>query len=164
MKEMRLFLTALFVLFSVSLSAQNITVKGTVTDDRTGEPIPYTSVQVKGTTIGASTDDLGNYAVSTPSNGVLVFVFIGYQTLEVPVNGRKVLNVTLKEDVQNLEGVVVTALGITKKEKTLGYAASKVSSDELTQGRASNVVSGLQGKIAGVKVTSSGATGSSQKV
>lgn len=164
MKEMRLFLTTLFVLFSASLFAQNITVTGTVTDGRTGEPIPFTSVQVKGTTTGTSTDDLGKFVVSSPSNGVLIFVFIGYQTVEVPVNGRNKVDVAMKEDVLNLEGVVITALGITKSEKTLGYAASKVSSDELTQGRASNVVTGLQGKIAGVKVSSSGATGSSQKV
>lgn len=90
--------------------AQNITVKGTVIDDSTKEPVPFASIQLKGTMTGGSTDADGFFAMSVPSDGVLIFSSIGYTQVEVAVNGRKTVNVSMKPDTEMLESVVVTGM------------------------------------------------------
>ncbi len=165
MKKIRLMIAALLLVCSASVAyAQGMLVKGTVTDADTGEPLPYVTVAVKGTTQGASTDANGAFAINAPSDGTLVFSFVGYTTAEVPVGGRASIAVKMETDSMFLNEAVVTATGMTRDQKTLGYAAAKVNADQLTLGKSSSIVSGLQGKVAGVQITQAGGTGTSQKV
>ena len=158
MKKAKLFFSTLFVLLGVMLSAQNVTVRGTVTDASNGETLQAVTVALRGTTQGVFTDAQGAFSISVPQNGVLVVSMIGYQTMEVPVNGRSAISISLKPDSEYLDEVVVTALGITKSQKALGYAASTVRSDELTSARVSDAAAAIAGKVAGVQVSNSSTT------
>lgn len=140
---------------SIYNKAWEITITGKVMSEA-GEVLPGVNVLVKGTTIGTITDIDGNYALEAPEDGTLVFSYIGYITLEVPVNGQSTINVTLREDIASLEEVVVTALGIKRESKKLGYATSKVEPEEITVNRTTNFMNALQGKMAGVNITQLG--------
>lgn len=109
------------VLLSGTMIAQNIRVSGKVVD-KAGLPLMGVSVMVDGTRTGAATELDGSYSINVPSNGTLVFSAIGMQTQRVPVNNRSQINVTLEEDALLLDELVVTALGIKKERKALGYA------------------------------------------
>ena len=149
--------------FAVSAWAQEITVTGKVID-KTGEPLIGVYVLLQGSTSGTSTDVDGNFALTVPSDATLQFSLIGYRVVAVPVNGKSVVNVTLEEDAVMLEDVVVTAMGISRSEKALGYAATTVKSDELLQAKSGSLMSSMAGKVAGVNISTSGSAGSSQKV
>ncbi|CAN5595648.1 SusC/RagA family TonB-linked outer membrane protein [soil metagenome] len=141
-------------------------VKGSVVDNA-GLALPGVSVVVKGTTQGTSTDNKGEFSINVPSGeAVLVFSFIGFVKQEVAVGARSVLTVRLEADVQNLGEVVVTALGIRKEKKALGYAISEVKGEELTQARSTNIANSLVGKVAGLNITgtATGPSGSSRIV
>ena len=127
-------------------------ISGTVTD-ADGMPIPGVSVLEKGTTNGAATDFDGNYSLSVGSDATLVFSSLGFATKEVPVGQSTTINVTLEEDSETLEEVVVTALGIKKETRKLGYAVASVDTEELNVNRSTNVMNSLQGKVAGVNVS-----------
>ena len=117
----------------ISLSAvwaQNVKVTGTVTDNN-GEPMIGVYVLVQGTTNGTSTDLDGKYSLNAASDATLVFSYMGYTDKVEAVNGRQVVNVTMSQDAVLLEDVVVTALGIKKERKALGYAIQDVKADEL---------------------------------
>jgi TonB-linked SusC/RagA family outer membrane protein len=114
------------------------------------------SVVVKGSTVGVSTDAGGGYTISAPADGTLVFSFLGMSPREEPVNGRGRVDVTLDADAVDLGEVVVTAMGILRSEKTLGYAATTVAKDEIVKARNTNVMSSLSGKVAGLQVQSTG--------
>jgi TonB-linked SusC/RagA family outer membrane protein len=145
--------------------AQTRTVTGTVRGATDNSPLPGVNVIVKGTNSGTTTSGDGAYSLPVPENATLVFSFIGFKTQEIAVGSRTTLDVQLAEDVTSLTEVVVTALGIERDEKSLGYAASTVQSVEITKGRSSSVMNSLQGKIAGVNITAaSGAPGASTKV
>ncbi|HET8736928.1 MAG TPA: carboxypeptidase-like regulatory domain-containing protein, partial [Pricia sp.] len=125
-------LTALFLLFGVSISAQ--TVSGTVIASEDGMPLPGVSVVLKGTSTGTSTDFDGNYSINvSDSDAVLVFSYLGFETREIEVNGQMFINVTLNSGAQALDEVVVTALGIKREEKSLGYSVEEVAGEELTR-------------------------------
>ena len=109
-------------------------VTGKVTDD-TGQPLPGASVVIKGTTIGVITDINGNFSLSVPVNGWLVFSFVGMKNAEVAVGANKTINIQLVTSTVGVEEVVVTAMGITKERKSLAYSVSEVKSDELVKGR-----------------------------
>ncbi len=142
------------------LFAQNITVSGTVTDV-SSVPLPGVNIQVKGTNNGTSTDFDGNYKISANKGDVLIYSFLGFKTKEVTVTGTS-LNVSLEEDAGKLDEVVVTALGIKKERKSLGYAVQAVKAEGLMEGNQNSMVTGLQGKVSGVTVVNSGgAPGSS---
>ncbi|MBP1631307.1 MAG: SusC/RagA family TonB-linked outer membrane protein [Bacteroidetes bacterium] len=164
MKKIRLLFSVLLV-FAVSVTfGQNIKVSGTVTDSNDGVPLFGAYVLIRGSnTNGAMCDANGMYTISCPSDAILVFSYIGYEKMEVPVNGRSVVNAALKTS-NVLNEVVVTAMGMTRSQKSVGYATSTIKSDDLTLAKSSSLMSGIQGKIAGVSVSSSGGTGSSQKV
>ena len=128
---------------------QDAACKGVV-KDATGEPIIGVSVIVKGTTNGAVTDIDGNFSLANVKKGAtLRFTYLGYNPQEVVYNGQP-LNITLVEDSKALDEVVVTALGIKKDAKKLGYAVSTVSSADLTKTGSSNIAAGLYGKATGV--------------
>jgi TonB-linked SusC/RagA family outer membrane protein len=134
-----------------------ITVSGKVTSQENNEALPGVNVLVKGTNIGAVTNVDGDYTISAPDgNGTLVFSYIGFTPLEVPINNRSTIDVKLAPDVKALGEVVVTALGIQKETKKLGYAVASVSPEQITVNRTTNFMNALQGKMAGVNITSLG--------
>ena len=140
------------------------TVTGVVTD-KTGEPIIGANVLQKGTTNGTITDIDGKFTLTVPQNSVIVISYIGYNPQEVKYAGQSSLNVQLAEDTQNIEEVVVTALGIKKKEASLTYSTQQVGGDELTRAKDPNMINALAGKTAGVQINkSSSGLGGSAKV
>jgi TonB-linked SusC/RagA family outer membrane protein len=145
---------------------QERTVSGTVTSEEDNSPLPGVNVVYKGTTSGTVTDVAGNYRLNVPQEGgTLIFSFIGLITREVEIGDRTVIDVTMAEDVRQLGEVVVTALGVERESRTLGYAVEKLDGEEITQSRNASLLNSLQGKVAGLQVTnSSGAPGSSNKV
>ena len=140
-------------------------VTGIVTSAADNTPLPGVSVLVKGTTVGTATDANGRYAIAASESSMLVFSFIGFTTQEVPVGNRTAVDVAMREDAQQLSEVVVTALGIERQEKELGYVTQKLNGEALTQARETNVVNQLAGKIAGVTVVGSPAgVGASSRI
>ncbi len=141
-------------LFSfTSVFAQNIS--GIVRDEG-GAALAAVTVTVKGTSTVTVTDNSGAFTINAPSTATLIFSFVGFATMEVPLSGRTSLQVNLMTDAQSMEAVVVTALGISKQSRGLGYAVSSVNSDELTVNRSPNVINALQGKVAGVNISAMG--------
>lgn len=154
----------LFLALSMGIaSAQTSKVTGKVVGDD-GEPVIGASIIVKGTTVGTVTDFDGNFVLDVPGNGKhLVISYIGMKSQEVGVSPN--VNVKLLADTQNLDEVVVTAMGISKEKKALGYAVQDVKSDELTQGANTNLAGALQGKVSGIDIaSSSGMPGASSKI
>ena len=157
-------MTLVAVAFSVSAWAQNISVTGTVTDVN-GEPIIGAYVLVKGTSNGTSTDVDGKYQISVASNGTLVFTLVGMKDSEVPVNGKAVINVTMQEDSEMLDDVVVIGFGTQKKENLTGAVASVNVSKALESRPIADVGRGLQGMTPGLNVNSgSGEVGSESTI
>lgn len=131
-------------------------ITGTVVDE-TGQGFPGVNIIVKGTTIGATTDTDGKYSISVENeNAVLIFSFVGYASQEVVVGSRTVIDITLAPDVRSLGEVVVTALGIERSVKSLGYATSTVTAEEFSINRSPNIMNTLQGKVAGVNISGLG--------
>ncbi|MBL0356639.1 MAG: SusC/RagA family TonB-linked outer membrane protein [Chitinophagaceae bacterium] len=148
---------ALFLLLLISTVswAQNKTVTGRVIDDK-GNAISQASILVKGTQNGTVTNEKGEFTISIPSTAqTLVISSVGYGTTQVPINGRTTIEVILKPDSQDLQGVVVTALGIKREQKALGYAVQKVSGESLQKVSGVDVSTSLTGKVAGVLVKNS---------
>ena len=144
-------MTLVAVAFSVSAWAQNISVTGTVTDVN-GEPIIGAYVLVQGTSNGTSTDVDGKYQISVPSNGTLEFTLVGMKNEVVPVNGKAVINVTMQEDSEMLDDVVVIGFGTQKKENLTGAVASVNISKALESRPIADVGRGLQGMTPGLNV------------
>lgn len=139
-------------------------VSGKVTDDK-GEGLPGVSILVKGTQQGTTTDSNGDFKLNISNdNTVLVFSFVGFTPQEISVGNRSSINVTLESDTKSLEEFVVTALGIRKEAKALGYSVTKVEGESFVKTRETNIMNGLTGKVAGVNVVAgnSGASGSTR--
>jgi len=157
MKKISLLLMCVFATLTVGLNAQNITVKGTVTDSASGEPIPGAAVVVQGNPSSyALTDVDGAYTISVPRNGNLVVSNLGYKTKQVPVDGLTVINVSLDVDAEFLEEVVVTAQGLTRKQRAIGYSAQVINEEKLTMTHSSDMGNSLAGKIAGAQFWGAG--------
>ncbi len=140
-----------------SLTALEQTISGRVIDLENNEALPGVNVFAKGTLSGTVTDMDGNYKITVnDSVSILVFSSVGYGSEEIPINGRSIINVEMSPDIQALSEVVVTALGIEKEAKTLGYATAKVEPEEFNVNRTPNFMNSLQGKVAGVNITSLG--------
>ncbi|MDO1448570.1 SusC/RagA family TonB-linked outer membrane protein [Rhodocytophaga aerolata] len=151
-----LFTLLLLCCFQIAWAQQ--TVKGKVLDD-SQQPLPGVNVLVKGSTVGTATDVEGNYSLQIPDgNSTLVFSAIGFITEEIAVNNQTTINLTLVSDIKSLNEVVVTALGIERETKTLGYAVTEVKGANFTQARETNLGNALSGRIAGVNASPS-ATG-----
>lgn len=149
------------LLFSVATSSQ--TVSGTVSDGN--KPISSVTVQVKGTSRATSTDEAGRFSIGASAKDVLILSSVGFVTREIPINGKQSLDIVLTGDSSSLSEVVVTALGITKKSRGLGYSATNVKAEELTVNRTPNPINALQGKVAGMNITSLGTgPGGSSKI
>lgn len=165
MNRLKLFF-ALFVFTGFSaLMAQTVTITGTVTAAEDGMPMPGVAVTVKGTTVGTLTDAKGYYSVGVPANAAtLTFTFVGMKTVTEEISGRTTINVVMTTDMLGLDEVVVTALGITREKKALGYAVQEVSGENVSKTKESNFVNSLSGKISGVQITQSNTMGGSANV
>ncbi|MEN7548122.1 SusC/RagA family TonB-linked outer membrane protein [Rapidithrix thailandica] len=157
----KVFTTCWFVtlcLWSTLSWAQNKVVKGTVTNE-TGEPIPGVSIVVTGTTKGTITTGEGKYTLQVPEDAVsLTFSSIGYMDMEEQIGQRSVIDVVLVENVTQLEEIVVTSFGRQEEKKSLGYSVQSFSSEDLQEAKQANFLDAMQGKVAGVNITSSGGT------
>lgn len=151
-----LFFIALFGLSISSLLAQ-VTIHGTVKSAVDGKTLPGVSVVIKGTTRGTITDLNGNFSLTNvSSSATLVFSYVGMQTKEIPVGNQTVINVKLAQSLTSLKQVVVTALGISRQKKSLGYSVQDVSSSVLNRTGDAKISNALIGKVAGVNINSSG--------
>ena len=137
------------------VNAQQIPIAGKVTDP-TGTPIAGVTVNIKGTNVAATTNQNGLFTINADQNAVLIISSVGFTSQEINVAGRKSIAITLLSEERGLEEVVVTALGIQRSERSLGYAAQKVSAETLTANKQNNIVNALQGKVAGVTISSTG--------
>lgn len=155
------FLALLLVLITQITFAQEITVNGTV-QDQSGMPIPGANVLVKGTTNGVQTDFDGKFQIKAATGQVLVFSFLGMTTVERPASTN--MTVKLSDDSVQLEGVVVTALGITREKKSLGYGTQKVDGEEVNRVPNTNFVNNLSGKVSGLQIKTNGNLGGSTNV
>ena len=154
MKKFSLVIAALLFVAGNVLFAQNIRITGTVTELGTGAPLPFVSIQVKGTTSGATTLDNGSYVINAPTNGTLIFSFIGYKTIEVPIDNRNVINVQLETDAVALEEVVMVAYGTAKKSSVTGSIAT-VGSASIEKRPVTNALAALAGAAPGIQVNTS---------
>lgn len=155
-----------FLVVGIGLvNAQISKVTGTVTSEEDGLPVVGASILVKGTTVGTVTDIDGNFTLTNVPNSAktLMISFIGFRTQEVEIQSN--VNVVLKTDAEVLDEVVVTAMGMKRSEKALGYSATSIGPEKITETRTSDVMSGLAGKVAGVQIsTTSSDPGSSNSV
>ncbi len=159
----RLLLLLSFFFMSAAVT-QAQTVTGTVVNAN-GQALSGVTVLVKNTTRASVTDDNGKYRINASGNNVLVFSFVGFISREEPVGGRTTLDVQLQGSSQNLNEVVVTALGIRRETKRLGYSTATVNTDQITTNRTTNVGNSLQGKVAGLNVSPpAGGPGGSSKI
>ena len=144
-------------------SADNSTVRGRVVDV-SGEPLIGATIREKGGTRGTVTYIEGNFILSVPDSAVLQVSFVGYESIEVSVGGRKTLEIQLRENTVMLDNVIITALGLEKKEASLAYSIQKVKGEELTRMKEVNMITALAGKAAGVQINknSSGIGGSAK--
>ncbi len=163
MRKLTFLLACLFLVGVGLVNAQSKSISGKVVSADDGQPIIGATVLVKGTTDGTITDTDGSFKLKVPgSTKVLVISYVGMKTQEVPA--QNYLSIKMESDSRLIDEVVVTALGIKRSEKSLGYSASTVKADELTRTTPLTVTSGLTGKVAGLNISSSGGTGSSEKV
>ena len=143
---------------------QSKSISGKVTDS-SGQPLPGVSVVLKGVTTGVVTNPGGVYNLSNiPEGAILVFSFVGMKTTEVNVGKQNVINVVMKDETIGINEVVVTALGISREKKGLGYAVQEIKGDQLNVARETNFVNSLAGRVAGVNIVSGGAVGSTSRI
>ncbi len=154
--------TVLFAYFgAVAQTVNGQNVQGVVTSSADGTALPGLSIIIKGTTTGTVTNFDGKYNIEVSRNdAVLVFSFIGFKTQEIAVQGKSVIDVVMEQSVEALGEVVITALGIKREEKSLGFSVGQVSGDELTRVAQENVLNSMAGKVSGVTINSTGGTGS----
>lgn len=163
MKHKLHYLTVLLCVAMFTTNAQDRTVTGTVTSAEDKSSIPGVNVVVKGTVIGTITDLDGRYSLSVPSDeSLLVFSYIGMALQEIEIGARSTLDISMEPDMQELEEIVITAMGLEKEKRSLNYATQNVENKVITQSQQPNLANALQGKIAGLSVRqSSGMPGAS---
>lgn len=156
-KKFTLITLSLLFFLGFSAWAQTKNISGRVTDSENSSPMAGVIVKLKGATAAVTTDDKGKYVINVPTaGGVLTFSFMGYKTQEATITNQNSLDISLTSDAQNLSEVVVTAFGIKRDQRSLGYTAQSVSAKELTENKQTNMVNALQGKVAGVTISSTG--------
>ena len=160
-RRANLFALAIATFFSFSALAQNVT--GVVSDAASGEPVPSVSVKEKGTNNAAITNFDGKYSIKAGKNAVLVFSSMGYASQEGTVSGNT-LDVSLSTSSNKLDEVVITAFGISRDKKSIGYAVQELGGAEVSKVKDANFMSALSGKVAGVNIRQSGTMGGSANV
>jgi hypothetical protein len=143
-----------FVLFCTYTSFGQM-ISGNVTDE-TDVPLPGVTVMVTGTNKGTTSDFDGNYSIAAQEGDILQFSYIGMKSQEITVGSSPTVDVKMMEDSEQLDEVIVTAFGISQEKKSLGYAAQNIDADAITKTKQTNLVSALQGQVAGVQITNSG--------
>ena len=166
MKKQILVIVLFFAVSVFSAHAQSYTVNGIVKSAEDSLSLPGATVIVKGTDIGTVTNINGYYSIDVPfTSDTLVFSFVGLQSQTIAINSRQTINITLASGFYEVKEVVVTALGISRDSKALGYSATLVDNEEISRSRDRSVLNSLQGKVAGVDISSSsGAPGSSTRI
>ena len=160
------FLLVSFLFLASNVWAQDRTISGNISSDEDGSGLPGVNVIIKGTTVGTTTDVNGSYTLDVPSDGgTLVFSFIGLASQEIEIGARSVVDVVMSSEVEELQEVVVTALGITKEKAALGYAVTSVGGSQLEARPEADIARLLRGKVPGVDITSqSGVTGTGTNI
>jgi hypothetical protein len=159
-------LTLLLVMLLVTLSlwAQQRTIRGRVTDNK-GAPVAGATVSVRGQNVSTQTNDEGVFTIQAATGSTLIITNIGFGTREISVGADSDIAVSLAEQSRELSEVIVTAGGVRREVRTLGYSAPTIRNEELTRARERSVLNSLQGKVAGVNITSSsGGVGSSTRI
>ncbi len=165
MRKITILLTFLFLIGMQFASAQTKSVSGKVISAEDGTGIPGVSISVKGTTIGTVTDIDGNFTLDVePTHRTLVFQYVGMKTQEIEIGQSVTFNITLATDALLMEEVIVTALGISREKKSLGYAVQELDGDAVSQVKDVNFVNSLAGKSAGVDVIQANTMGGSANV
>lgn len=165
MKRILLLCLIMMVFLVTGVRAQERTISGTVTAEENGSPIPGVNVILQGTTIGTVTDIDGSYKLNVPpEGGTLIFSFIGLATEEVKIGNQSVINMVMTADIKQLSEVVVTALGIEREERSLGYAVQEVEGDQLNNMKTDNFLNALSGRVAGVQIKNNTNFGGSNNV
>jgi TonB-linked SusC/RagA family outer membrane protein len=162
MRKTHLFIYFLLLFGCLPIIAQNININGTVKDASDSEPLIGVSIIVKGTSIGTVTDFDGNYSLSAPSNGTLVFTYVGYTPQETAVKNRKNINITMVGDAQNLDEVIV--VGVSMKKSDLTGAVGSVSSKVLEEKPVTSINQALEGRVAGVLINSAAKPGDDSSI
>lgn len=160
-----LFLIVIMLTYTFVALAQDRTIHGEITDEN-GDPIPGVNILVKGTTHGASSGFDGTFELKVSNNDVLIISFIGYKTEEITVADAKNFDIQLEQDAENIEEVVVTALGLKREKKALGYSVQEVKSEDMVEAKEINLLNSLSGKVAGLQISKvgSGAAGSTNVI
>ena len=165
MKRILLFLTGFGIMLSQILWAQNLTIKGQVTDARTSELLPGVTIIIKGSMTGTITDGSGNYSIKANTGQTLVFSFMGFTTQEFIVGNATVINVKLETSNVMLDDIVVAEFGMKRAARSIGAATQTVKGNDIVDSGRENFINSLQGRVAGVQITNSGGTpGSSSSV
>ncbi|AZQ63656.1 SusC/RagA family protein [Flammeovirga pectinis] len=165
MKFRLLTLVISLLLMTNVLQAQDRVVKGIVKESGSEEPLPGVNVLIQGTSTGSTTDFNGEFSLSIPEGSTLVFSYVGYMAQDVVVGNQSVINVSLEVDAEQLEEVVVTALGIERSAESLTYSTQSVSSEDLVTAKDPNVMNSLSGRVAGLQLSRSGSgAGGSVKI
>lgn len=152
----KLVMSCFLMLVSGFLWSQEKTITGIVKNAADGSPVEKVTIQVKGTKSVTTTDSKGAFSIGANSSQTLVISSVGFKTIEKPIGSETELNIELSTSAAELEGVVVTALGISRQQKALGYSAQQINGEELTEARSNNWSSALSGKVAGLQLLSSG--------
>ena len=158
--KFKVFCTLLCVLFSQVLLAQESEITGTVTDNN-NMPLPGVNVVIKNTSTGTQTDFDGNYSIAAQTGDILVFSYVGLKTAEYTVSNNTNIDVVLEADSSELDEVVITALGIKREKKSLGYATQEVDGSAVSDVPTTNFANALSGKVAGLRINPSGTMGGS---
>ncbi len=154
------------ILISAMVNGQAVVITGTVSDVSDGSLLPGVNVLLKGSTTGAVTNIDGKYTIRvSDQGGILIFSSIGYLSIEVPINNQSVIDISLESDIKQLSEIVVTAIGIERDRKSLGYQIQEVDGDELAQKATNSLADALQGKLAGININAgSGAPGQAPSI
>ncbi len=164
MKKMLLFISLLLMASGINAFAQDRQISGKVTSTEDGSPLPGVNIAVRGTNRGTTTGADGSYRINVDGQSTLVFSFVGFQAQTISVVDRTTINVVLATEIGSLEEVVVTALGITREKKSLGYASQEVKGDQVSTAKESNFINSLSGKVSGVEIKRNNNLGSSSNI
>jgi len=157
-------LTLLLAFVVQFIAAQNKAITGTITDD-SGLPLPGVNIIKKGSTTGTQTDFDGKYTIQAANGDILVFSFLGFTSQEITIGTNNTINSSMVSDTSELDEVVVTALGIQREKKSLGYSSQEVTGSQLTEANNGNALAAISGKVAGVQITNaSGSLGGSTRI
>lgn len=157
MRQIRFLFTFLFTFFAFAeMAAQDVEISGKVTESGTGLPLPGATIMVEGTSKGTASDIDGNYSITAPKGSILVFSSIGFKSEKIVIENSLTVNVQMQSDDQLVDEIVVTALGIKREKKALGYAVKEVKGEELSNTRENNFVNSLSGRVSGLNVVKSG--------